>query len=275
MLAPARPLGPEMSSPAIPAIGPTDMNPDPVVAAGFRKPYAEFPDDRALYHALSPYPQYDVVSNDASARTSNNYHAVMFKVQQRYNNGLSFLAHWTIAKQIGDTDWRPGAFGGNPRDQYNRSIDRLIDRFDTPQRLVFNYSYDLPFGPGKALLSNTGKVGKVLLNGWTIAGVHEYMSGFPASFTGGLSAAIPGGTTIRPNRVLGVPDVQAKRHRARHHIDRARHHGERADRSAQAIPGASIALNLEHEFRGRRQRIVPILHGQCSGMPCLALEAGP
>jgi hypothetical protein len=176
-----------------------------VVAAGFRKPYVEFPDDRALYHALSPYPQYDVISNDASAQTSNNYHAVMFKVQQRYTNGLSFLAHWTIAKQVGDTDWRPGAFGGNPRDQYNRRIDRLIDRFDTPQRLVFNYSYDLPFGPGKALLSDTGKIGKYLLNGWTVAGVHEYMEGFPASFTGGLSAAIPGGPTVRPDRVVGVP----------------------------------------------------------------------
>jgi hypothetical protein len=176
-----------------------------VAAAGYKKPYPEFPDSRALYLALSPYPQYDFISNDASARTSSNYHAVMFKVQQRYTNGLSFLAHWTIAKQIGDTDWRPGAFGGNPRDQYNRRLDRIIDRFDTPQRVVFNYSYDLPFGPGKALLSNTGKIGKYVLNGWTVAGIHEYMKGFPASFTGGLSTAIPGTLVITSDRAAGVP----------------------------------------------------------------------
>jgi hypothetical protein len=178
-----------------------------VVAAGFTKPYKEFPDSRALFAALSPYPQYDTVTNDASVRTSNNYHAVMFKAQKRYTNGLSFLAHWTIAKQIGDSDWRPGSFGGYPRDQYNRHLDKIIDRFDTPHRVVFNYSYDLPFGPGKALLSNTGRVGKMVLNGWTVAGVHEYMSGFPENSTGGLSAAMPGGPVpgVRPNRALGVP----------------------------------------------------------------------
>ena len=178
-----------------------------VIAAGFTKPYKEFPDSRALFAALSPYPQYDTVTDDASVRTSNNYHALMVKVQQRYTNGLSFLAHWTLAKQIGDSDWRPGSFGGYPRDQYNRHLDKEIDRFDTPQRVVFNYSYDLPFGPGKALLSNTGQVGKLLLSGWTLAGVHEYMSGFQENSTGGLSTAMPGAPVVgvRPNRVIGVP----------------------------------------------------------------------
>src|SRR5258707_9618772 len=61
------------------------------------------------------------------------------------------------------------------------------------------------FARGQARVCNRGEVEKVLLHGWTVAGVHEYMSGFPASLTGGLSAAVPGGPTVRPNRVAGVP----------------------------------------------------------------------
>ena len=175
-----------------------------VVAAGFAKPYPEFPADLTLSRALRPFPQFDSITNDASIRTKANYHAVMFKAQKRYSNGLSFLAHWTISKHLGDTDWRPGAFGSWPRHQYNRTLDKSVERFDTPQRLVLNYSYELPFGPGKKWGGNSA-ASKFLLGGWSVAGVHEYMSGYPVAMGGGLSLRIPGGPGSRPDRVQGVP----------------------------------------------------------------------
>ena len=175
-----------------------------VLAAGFSKPYAEFPDDLILSRVLRPFPQYDSISNDASAVTRANYHAVMFKATKRYSNGLSFLAHWTISKHLGDTDWRPGAFGSNPRSQYNRKLDKSVERFDTPQRLVLNYSYELPFGAGKKWGGDSG-FSKYLLGGWSVAGVQEYMSGYPVSWGGGFSVRIPGGPGSAPDRVQGVP----------------------------------------------------------------------
>lgn len=175
-----------------------------VAAAGFSKPYPEFPDNLTLSRALRPFPQFAGVTNDASIRTKANYHAVMFKAQKRYSNGLSFLAHWTISKHLGDTDWRPGAFGSWPRHQYNRKLDKSVERFDTPQRLVISYSYELPFGPEKKWGGRSG-ASKYLLGGWSVAGVHEYMSGYPVAMGGGLSVSLPGGPGARPNRVQGVP----------------------------------------------------------------------
>ena len=175
-----------------------------VLAAGFGKPYPDFPDELPLHRALRRFPQYGNVSNDAGVNTGMNYNAFMLKATKRYSNGLSFLGHWTLAKQIGDVDWSPGAFGSNTTNSYNRKLDKRINRYDTTHRIVLNYSYDLPFGPGKKF-GGEGLASKYLLGGWTVSGIHEYVNGFPISTSGGLSVGIPGGVGNLANRVDGVP----------------------------------------------------------------------
>ena len=175
-----------------------------VLAAGFARPYPEFPGDFALHRALRRWPQFNNISNDAGINTGMNFNSFMFKATRRYSNGLSFLGHWTLAKQLGDVDWAPGAFGSNTRNAYNRKLDKRVNRYDTTHRVVLNYSYDLPFGPGKRYGGNSG-FSKYALGGWTIAGVHEYVNGFPISTGGGLSVGIPGGVRNLADRVSGVP----------------------------------------------------------------------
>ena len=178
---------------------------DPAVAAaGFGKPYPEFPDNLPLHRALRRFPQYGNVSNDAGINTGMNYNAFMLKATKRYSNGLSFLGHWTVAKQLGDVDWAPGAFGSNTRNSYNRKLDKRINRYDTTHRAVFNYSYDLPFGPGQRW-GGTSAFSHYVLSGWTISGVQEYVNGFPISTSGGLSVGIPGGVRNLADRAPGVP----------------------------------------------------------------------
>ena len=53
--------------------------------------------------------------------------------------------------------------------------------FDRFQRLVVNYSYDLPFGKGHVRLE--GK----LINGWNVSGVTIAQTGNPLTFIGGGS----------------------------------------------------------------------------------------
>ena len=175
-----------------------------VVAAGYGKPYPEFPDNLPLERSLRRFPQYGNISNDAGINTGMNYNAFMLKATKRYSNGLSFLGHWTVAKQLGDVDWAPGAFGSNTRNSYNRKLDKRINRYDTTHRAVFSYSYDLPFGPGQRFGGN-GAFSKYVLGGWTISGVQEYVNGFPISTSGGLSVGIPGGVRNLADRVAGVP----------------------------------------------------------------------
>lgn len=178
---------------------------DPEVAkAGFGKPYPEFPDNLALHRALRRFPQYGNISNDAGINTGMNYNAFMLKATKRYSNGLSFLGHWTLAKQLGDVDWAPGAFGSNTRNSYNRKLDKRVNRYDTTHRVVLNYSYDLPFGPGQKFGGNS-LFSKYVLGGWTVSGVQEYVNGFPISTSGGLSVGIPGGVRNLADRVPDVP----------------------------------------------------------------------
>ncbi len=191
-----RSLGPLLNMPI--------THPD-VRAAGLSKPYPEFPGDFALSRSLRRFPQYNNINNDAAIVTGANYHALMLKAQQRYSNGLSFLIHWTASKQLADTDWGPGAYGAEPADQYNRKLDKAVERFDTPQRFILSYSYELPFGPGKKWASKPTGFSRFVLGGWTVAGVQEYMSGYPVSVSGGLSVPIPNGPEHRADRVHGVP----------------------------------------------------------------------
>jgi hypothetical protein len=179
------------------------LNSPQVQAAGFKAPYPEFSASLPLYRALLPYPQFNQILNDAAARSSSDYHAALIKAEKRYSNGLTLLAHWTISKQITDTDWGAGNRGVLQRDPYNLRLGKALDRYDTPSRIVLSYSYELPFGPGKKFV-NHNVVGKYVLGGWTFAGIHNYQAGSPLNITGGQSIGIPTITTAS-NRTLNVP----------------------------------------------------------------------
>jgi Carboxypeptidase regulatory-like domain len=180
------------------------LNSPQVQAAGFRAPFPEFDQRLPLYRALLPFPQYEALTNTASTRTSSTYHAAILKAQKRFSSGLAFLVSYTTSKYLTDTTWAPGAFGAAPRDAFNRKLEKGLQRFDTPQRVVLSYAYELPFGPGKKYFSSPGRVKKALLSGWSVAGIHQYYSGVPAAITGSLSIPIPT-VTGRANRVPGVP----------------------------------------------------------------------
>jgi len=179
------------------------LNNPAVQAAGFGPPYPGFNTNQSLYQALRPYPQYLDVSENATNGTSSTYHSLMIKAQKRFSSGLTFLADYTASKFVTDSQWAPGAFGAFPRVANNRRLDKGLYRFDVPQRLVLNYSYELPFGKRKKFLNNS-RVLDLVVGGWNISGLQQYQAGVPASFTGSYNVTIPtiGGAA---NRALGVP----------------------------------------------------------------------
>jgi hypothetical protein len=186
------------------------LNSPEVQAAGFKAPYPQFDANLPLFRALLPRPQFVQIVDDASPTTSSTYHAAYIKAQKRFSSGLTFLANYTVSKYLSDTMWSPGTFGSIPRDYYNRRLDKGLRHGDMPRRLVLSYSYELPFGPGKKLAAGTGRIGKLLLGGWTIAGIHQYQSGPPAVLDGFLSIPVPLTPSVttsgsRADRVKDVP----------------------------------------------------------------------
>jgi hypothetical protein len=83
-------------------------------------------------------------------------------------------------------------------DSNNRRLDRSLNAFDNPQRLVVSYNTQLPFGKGQRWLSSTHIVGP-LISGWEINGIYTAESGTPL-FLGtasNLTNSFGGGS--RPN----------------------------------------------------------------------------
>jgi len=133
-------------------------------------------------------------SGDAS------YNALQVQLQKRFSQGLSFNVSYTWSQYLSDAGNANG--GGNFPPQNARCISCMWG--PTPdardQVLVFNHTYELPFGTGRKY-SNHGIAGAVLGN-WDLDGIWTFMSGNHISPT--LSSSVSnsaGGGAQRPNRV--------------------------------------------------------------------------
>jgi hypothetical protein len=121
---------------------------------------------------LLPFPQYTSVVRTGPSAGNSIYHAATLRVEKRFSAGLSFLASYTVSKQIDDFDARP-------LDHYNRQLERSVSAFDVPQRLVMSYIYELPFGRRKSYANNLHPALDGVLGGWGVSGITTFQSGMP------------------------------------------------------------------------------------------------
>src|SRR5262249_46379196 len=154
------------------------------------------------------FPQYTNVSTGGMMNHSGNstYNAVIIKATKRFSGGLTLLASYTWSKLLTDADsaepWIAGVVGANlgagaAQNQFNRRNEKSYGVLDLPQMFKLTGSYDLPFGPGKKMLTS-GIAGRVL-GGWNLSSFMFYQSGFPmgvvdTSYQNNLKAGTP-----RPN----------------------------------------------------------------------------
>jgi hypothetical protein len=140
-----------------------------------------------------PYPSFGYLEYQ-QAVGNGSYNGLETSVQRRFSKGLSLNVAYTWSKSIQTT--------------YAQTFTRALSNFDIPQRFVFSYVWELPFGAGKPFLP-TG-IGSALLGGWRTSGVYTYSSGLPFSVTSGgnYSTALDvyGNATALPN-VIGSPST--------------------------------------------------------------------
>jgi hypothetical protein len=135
---------------------------------------------------LRPFPQFSTLFDEVDQVGHSSYNAFQTQYKQRFGSSL-ITAAYTISKAMGDTEARldTGGSGNNSSgfmDNYNRGLSRSLAAYDVPQRLVFAYSYEVPFGKGKRLLGNLGPFDRVV-SGWQMNGIYTAQSGTPLSFT--------------------------------------------------------------------------------------------
>ena len=164
----------------IPLLGKAITDPA-VVAAGFKKPYANFPDSGSLgtlAQSLRPYPQFLNVWSRNSGQGRTWYESASIKVSRRFGD-WQFSSSYVRSKTLGLLTYRQ-IFSQSqvyPQDMYNLTQPKSYLPFDLPNVVNFLSSYDLPFGTGKRFLGGKSRLVNAIVGGWTVSDTHNYRSG--------------------------------------------------------------------------------------------------
>jgi len=150
---------------------------------------------------LRPFPEFNSVNIRAVREGDSIYHALQVKVERRFSAGLSLLAAYTFSKAITDAGSRLSINFANPGIQNSNNLrgERSLANFDTPQRFIFSYNWELPFGPGKRLLNGGSKVLGMMAGGWQFNGVTTFQNGQPLGLTTSVNNTHSLGGGSRPN----------------------------------------------------------------------------
>ena len=120
----------------------------------------------------------------------SDYNALQVTLRKRFSHGLQFQGAYTWGRTMGDvsgTNFVGGLAGSvNSNDPTNRAQQHGEADYDRAQRLVINYSYELPaYGQGNRILQTA-------LTGWGVSGVTVVQSGQPLTLTDSLGGGILG-----------------------------------------------------------------------------------
>jgi hypothetical protein len=138
---------------------------------------------------------------------SSTYNALGLSLERRFSSGLSFQTRYTWSHSINDGSVGGGESNG-PENVNCLRCDFGPSVFDIRHNFTANAIYELPFGPGKTYLNDSGVLGKIV-GGWSLSSIGLWHTGHPLTITMNTNASqLPDGndqTTQRPDLVPGVP----------------------------------------------------------------------
>ncbi|MBV9927435.1 MAG: carboxypeptidase regulatory-like domain-containing protein [Acidobacteria bacterium] len=123
--------------------------------------------------SLLPFPQFTNVFVEEH-NGSNQYNALQLQAAKRLSQDLSFNVTFTHSRLREKTSYL------NPSDP---DLEDRISPDDRPNRFTFASSYKLPFGKGKLIGREAGKLTNAIIGGWQLNGTYEWQSGQPFNFT--------------------------------------------------------------------------------------------
>ena len=160
-----------------------------------------------------PYPEFCGVGGTQPTAGSSSYNALQATYTHRWHSGLDLNVSYTWSKFLDNTQGQSGwAFPGggqNFESVYNLANERSVDVGNTPNSLVVNYTYALPFGKGKTYGAQWSGPVNAVLGGWQWTGILTARSGLPISIQPASNNTNSQGGGQRPNVVPGVSPVPA------------------------------------------------------------------
>jgi hypothetical protein len=101
---------------------------------------------------------------------SSNYHSLQLKAEKRFSHGFSVLTHYTWAKSLNYANT-----------YYNIDASLAYGPNDNHRHHVFLLAnlWELPFGKGRAFMSNAPRAVDLIAGGWQINSLFSWQSGLP------------------------------------------------------------------------------------------------
>ena len=168
-------------------------------ASGFPNAFVGAPLSVAPYTAINPGLSEIQLSDNHAHSTYNSLQALFRK--QAPTAGLTFQLSYTYSKAIDNSTTVENGDAANSALVQNNpdcwSCEKAASSFDVPQRVVANFSYEIPFAKAAP------HVPKRLTNGWTFWGIATASSGLPFTVVTPYGSAAYGidtyaGGTVRP-----------------------------------------------------------------------------
>jgi hypothetical protein len=126
------------------------------------------------------------------------YNSLQTTFERRFSKGLSVLAAWTWAHSIDDTS---GTGSETVQTPYNLHLYRGNSTFDVRHNVVLSWTYELPVGRGRTLLTNVPRPLDWLLGGWQLNSIDMFQTGTPFTVTMLTNTLNVGGGVQYPNRI--------------------------------------------------------------------------
>ncbi|HJT89134.1 MAG TPA: carboxypeptidase-like regulatory domain-containing protein, partial [Bryobacteraceae bacterium] len=138
------------------------------------------------------------------SNANSNYNGLEVDLRQRLSHGIQFRLNYTLQKSL---DIHSSSFlanagvGGTTTilDPQNPRRDWGPSNFNIANRLSGNFSYQLPFGQGKALLAGANRISNAIVGGWQLNGILAFQSGLPLQIQNASNNSNAFTTVQRPN----------------------------------------------------------------------------
>lgn len=159
-------------------------------SAIFNEPASRYGDPTLpLLNLLRPYPQFDGPFDGYKIIAANSwYNSLQVVFQKRAGKYLNFEGNYTWSKfeddsSAGNNDW-VGTLTGVNGSSLPQELDHLkrewsVSANDTPSRLVFAVTYQLPIGRGYLIGSGMNRVLDGFIGGWELTTLTTFQSGQP------------------------------------------------------------------------------------------------
>ncbi len=116
---------------------------------------------------------------------SSFYDAFTAQVNRRMSKGFLIQGSYTFAKALANGATNSGTDSSTPFTLRNLALSKAAEPFDIRSAIKINSIYELPFGPGRAMLSTVrNPILKKAVEGWELSGVARLQSGTPMFLAG-------------------------------------------------------------------------------------------